>query len=621
MVNISNQQDNLKAKFDSLRQSKITVKADTFKDKISDERELGIKVLFSDKTSEEDLKVKANVFRDKISDPTTLQLRTIISDKNSEDDIKVKADTFKNKISTFSSDKVSINSKLTNIKTSKVDAANVSFKIFSDNKAIVQEKQEAKTPDYVKDNFEKAKQEIKQDINTNDTKPLGQTVILDSQSLLSLNESLSGVEKLKLLSTLGLKEIDAIIGKVTEGKGLSLNELAKLKQFSELVIDNADKIGVDKTVFVNLNKLVTGVQVSTEKFQEKRAEFDKNAQVVNQKLDKLVEALSDPKLKLDSNFVEMLSIMRNRYKGILASSNPALIAMFSAYIDKVIQTVQDVKDGKQNDPSIFRKMHADYDKFVDNLLKSIGQNKVPSKEELRAYMGELADSFYDMVQTDILPSVKNTGSSGESQAQGQEPPAISKIRSMIKMSNEEISAMSKVSLVSVRKAMSIPSVSTAMADMSSSLKLLKTSFVEVSNAKKELEEATKNLVKLLNSSDFKKSMTDVSAASELTSRNIADEIREAIEKAELLESQLDLEIDSSDSVTIIDLLEKFRSILSQLDEDLKQVRTEEEAAKMIDINYLKSVKENKDRQSFLDQNRTDSLKGSVIQAQKRFAVN
>jgi hypothetical protein len=392
MINQVTSQIDLRAKFDDLKQNKLTIKADNFKDRISEGRNLEIKVLIEDKSNEESLKLKANSFKDKISDTPKLELKALVSEKTSEEPVKVKANSFRDKL---------LFSETSSLKSSNIEVKQVSFDFTRDIQPV------AKTPSYVQEKIDEAKQGIKKEISTAPPKKSGQVINLSGEKLLTLNESLTKVGKTNLLTNQGLKNIQEIIGKVTEGSPLSLNELNDLKKFSELVIENSDKLGVNKETFIELNKLVTGVQVATENLDIKKKEFTKNTEIVNQKLDKLVEVVSDPKLNLDSNFVEMLNLLRQRYKGIIASGNPALIAMFSTYIDKVIQTVDDVKTGKQTDPTIFRKLHVDYDKFVDNLFKYLSENKVPSKDEIREYMGELADSFIDMIKTDVLPNVQS----------------------------------------------------------------------------------------------------------------------------------------------------------------------------------------------------------------------
>ncbi|MFN8578984.1 MAG: hypothetical protein U0354_19320 [Candidatus Sericytochromatia bacterium] len=589
----------LRSKFNELNKSKLTIKANNFKERIADEKTLELKVLIEDKSNSEEIKLKANDFKERISDTKTLEIKTLVSDKSSELPTKLKADNFRDKL-LFSESK--------NLKSSNIEVKQVKFD-FTNEKDTNNEK----TPDYIQVNIDKAKNDIKEDISTEKPKKTGQVINLSGEKLLSLTESLTAVEKASLLSKSGLKEIDQIIGKVVGGEPLNLSELNQLKKFSDLIIENSDKLGIKKEVFVELNKLITGVQVATEKYDIKKKEFMKNTEIVNQKLDSLVQIISDPSLKLDSNFVEMLQLLRQRYKGIIASGNPALIAMFSTYIDKVIKTVEDIKSGKQTDPTIFRKLHNDYDKFVDTLFKYLSENKVPSKDEIKQYMGELADSFIDMLNNDFLPDVKTDNKNNNSSY-------LSNMKDMMKMTSNEISSMSKVSLSSVRKAMENDKVFQAMSDMSNSIKSLKISFDELNQARKELEEANKKLISFISSKEFKAELSKVSNGNDLLSRVISDAVRESIEKAEELEDLLNLEIDTNDIPTIVDLLQKFRDIISKLDVDLKKIQQEEEASKNIDKNYLNSVKENKDRQEKLDERKADALKASLKANKEKFAI-
>lgn len=562
-----------------------------------------------DNLTNNSIKIKANLFKDKISDPRSLEIKSVINDQSMEPPVKVKANAFRDKILSFTNDKIDVNQKFTNIKSSENDPSSLEFKMLRTNNSEV--KDNSSTSDYVQNNINRVSKQIKTDIQS-EKQGIGQVITLSPENLLALSESLGNAEKLQLFTPEGLKKIDIIVGKVIEGNNLSLSDLAQLNKFSNIVLENADKLKVDKSVFQNLNSLINGVQKSSENLENKKAEFNQNAQILNQKLDSLVATLSDPKLKLDSNFVEMLNILRQRYKGIVSSNNPAMITMFSTYLDKVINTVEDIKTGKQNDPLIFRKLHTDYDKFVETLFKSISQNKFPPREELKAYMGELADSFSSMIKDQVRPNNSNFEN-----AQKQ---ALIKMRDSMKFSSNESSALSKVSLISVRKAMSNLIVSNIFSEISSSIKNVQNSSVQIFVAKNQLDKSISDLKSFLISDPFKNTFAQVFKANDFLTKVIADEIEDAIKRANELESKLNLEIDSSTSPNIINLLVKFREIISQLDIDLKKLKEKEDLSKAIDTNFLESVKDNQLRQEKLDNKKEQALKKSVEQAKEKFAI-
>lgn len=576
---------------------------------INDSLNRNIKDKF-DNLSNTSIKIKANIFRDKISDPKSLEIKSVINDKSIETPIKVKADAFRDKILSFTADNVAVNAKLTNIKSSENDPSSLEFKMLRSNNS--ETKDISKADDYVQNNIDKVSKQIKTDIQS-EKQSIGQLITLSPENLLALTESLTNVEKLQLFTPEGFKKIDTIVGKIIEGNNLSLSDLAQLNKFSNIVLENSDKLGVDKKVFQNLNLLINGVQKSSENMENKKAEFDQNAQILNQKLDSLVATLSDPKLKLDSNFVEMLNILRQRYKGIISSNNPAMITMFSTYLDKVITNVEDIKTGKQNDPLIFRKLHTDYDKFVETLFKSISQNKFPPKEELKAYMGELADSFSVMIKDQVKPGNSNSATTDQKQA-------LMKMKDIIKFSFSESSALSKVSLISVRKAMSNPTVANIFSDISLSIKNVQNSSIQIFVAKNQLDKSISDLKSFLISDPFKNAFVQVFKSNDFLTQVIADEIEDAIKRADELESKLNLEIDTSASPNIINLLVKFREIISQLDIDLKKLKEKEDLSKAIDTNFLASVKDNQLRQEKLDDKKNQALKKSLEQAKERFAI-
>ena len=615
--NISSQ--DLKAKFENINQNKITVKADIFKNKIADGINTESNITVS-KGSIESSKTGNNSYQSKISGKTVSNIHSLINDKASEGNVKVKANVFKDKILAFSNDNMAIDTRI-----SKISKVNPNLISFTTKKIDLPEtlNPEIGSNDYIKNNLDKVTDKIKDDIKTGGGT---QGVSLPTADIYALNDAFNNVQKLQLYSTKGLEKVEDIIGKVIEGKTLSLSELADLKKFSDLTIANADKLGVNKATFEKLNSLITGVQKSSENLEVKTEEFNKNAELVNKKLDALVAAVSDPKLNLDSNFVEMLNILRQRYKGIISSANPAMINMFSAYMDKVMQTIQDVKDGKERDPGIFRKLQNDYDKFSENLFNAMGQGKLPPDAEIKAYMGELSESFIDMVKTHVMPSISSgQGSSNLASSSGKvnSNPALPAMRKLMQFTPEESSVMSKVSLNSVRKAMSIDKVENAFSDISSSIKSLKMSAIDVFSAKKQLEESMSQLRKLLSSNEFKSSFSEIknlSGGDSLT-KVLADEIRAAIARAEELEAKLNLEIDNSDAPGIIDLLIKFREIITQLDIDLRKVKDKEERTKGIDKDFLKSTNDIQTRKDSLDKMRDESLKKVLKSVKEKFALN
>ncbi len=474
--------------------------------------------------------------------------------------------------------------------------------------------------DYVKENITKVTRSLKSDVLAVTSSEVG--VVLNSVDIYALSDAVTNATKLSFLTPKGLENVNNLVDKVISGEKLSLIELSNLKSFSDLVISKAEKLGVNKEPFEKLTNLVIGVQKSSENVKIKTEEFNQNAQLVNQKLDDLVVAVSDLSLKLDSNFIEMLNILRQRYKGVVSSSNPAMINMFSVYIDKVMQTVQNVKSGKEKDPTIFRKLQVDYDKFTENLFTSLAQGKVPNASEMKSYMGESADSFAGMLKTYVVnPQINSSNLNSRSYqtitssniSQSSRRSNIEELKKLMRFTLSESALMSKITLTSVRKAMENEKVSQAFSEVSLSLNHFKNSSIELNNANKQLEEDMKKLKEFLSSDEFKKPFSNLANNSnDALGQVIANEIRESMARADKLEAKLNLELDTSKSPTIIDLLVKFRKIISQLDIDLRKIKDSENASKLIDDNFLKNSRDVQQRKDLLNKFRSIENKSNIL---------
>lgn len=93
---------------------------------------------------------------------------------------------------------------------------------------------------------------------------------------------------------------------------------------------------------------------------------------------------------------------------------------------------------------------------------------------------------------------------------------------------------------------------------------------------------------------------------DLRSVYMQEEINSLIEKAEELESQLSLEIDNPESSAIVQLLVKFREIITKLDEELRVLKNKGLKEKSIDNKYLSSVNDNSTRNDF-----SNNLRNSI----------
>ena len=586
-------------KSDYTSQGKITLKADTFRNKITDSgNNAENKISVDESPIEKPITIKN---QNKLLLKTSSNIKSLVN-KKTEVSVKIKANMFKDKISAFSTDNISINTQLT--KESSLDPNLVSFK----NKTPLLERinNQVRETHNVMTNLYKAPVEI------NDNKKFTSS---PSANIYALSEAFSNAQRLQLFSIKGLEKVKRIINRSIEGKILSFDELDHLKKFSDLVINNSDKLGINQDPFENLRSLTGKVQKSIEDAHLKTEGFNRNAQSIDQKLADLVNAASDPKLNLDSNFVKMLNIVSQRYKDIIFSADPDMINLFFVYIDKLIQTIQDIKLAKEKDPVIFRKLQTDYNNFSQNLFNILEQDKIYSEAgKFNLYMGELSEPFIDMLKTKFSMKSSHKEISNYNLVPTKE---------VMQFSSEESLIISKVSLSSVRKATSVETVINASTEINRCMKSLKIMAIDVFKAKQQLKEAISQLRKFLNFDQFKISFSELETLSEDDSltKVLADETRAAIDRADELEAKLNLEIDNSDAPGIVDLLIKFREIITQLEMNLKQIKEQEEKSKAIDDNFLATNNDIQTRKNSLDKMMDEALKKSLKSVKEKFALS
>lgn len=570
--------------------------------------------------------------------------------------VKIKADAFKNKVSHSNEDLITIedNVDLKNnpIVNSSADINTNSFNFqqakankqnetkFPDNKEneiaeirIAGEQRDNSSSSYVIKNIEIAKNQITDLINNNDG-PSGKrkniqfsSNAFDQETMLLLTNAARKLEKSKAMSPENLNKINEIIDRIIEGKGDKLTnlELKQLKEFCIQVVENSEELGIAKADFQSLSTLIDGVMVARDAVRGKREDFLKQAEATEKKLENLVKIVSDPSLTIDSNFVEMLVTVKAKYASIQASGDPVAIAIYSAYLDKIMQTLENIKSGKQKDPGIFRKIQAEYENFSKNLFQKLGTNQLPT-EEIKTYLGEASGPVITMLQLEIndnyLPSGKKHYEGGGLEGDGLvskdlKPSStdnlltghlniFEKRKSLLSFTPEESSGISKVNLNSVRKALENEKVSTAISELRSSVIDLNKKYQELADAELKLKNIEQILINLLLSNSFKKAWQYLEKDPDSVNNKLTEIIEQFIANADKLQEEMDLSVDPS-AANMIDLLRIFRKIIVELDIELKRINKNKREQDLIDENFSKAIRDNKERQEKLDIAKNDFI--------------
>ena len=147
-----------------------------------------------------------------------------------------------------------------------------------------------------------------------------------SELLYILADGTTALEKTKSFSEKDLNEVNNIFGKIIEGKKIHESELIKLRNVASFLLKNSDKLNLNKENFQKLYEYSDGLLVASKNVEQKTDEFKKQVEIVNQKLEKLTEAISDPNLKLNSNFIEMFKITGAKYNEVRNSNDTLSIA-------------------------------------------------------------------------------------------------------------------------------------------------------------------------------------------------------------------------------------------------------------------------------------------------------
>ncbi len=589
------------------------IKVVEFKDKVEPKIELpGLedesieKLIHENEDLVNPIKIKADVFKDKVNQTTDNTLAT-------EDNYN-----FKNKSNANSSN-------------SKLNINSFNFSVNKSGKQTDNNQENYETKDYspaayVSLQFDNATAQIKDLISKNSLKnEQYSSNAFNNETMYFLSDAVKILEQYKAIAPTNLDKMTDIINMIVSGQGdkLSDADLKELKEFCLEAAESAEKMDLSKSDFQSIATLIDGVMVARENVKGKKEAFINQAEITGKKLLNLITVVSDPKLKIDSNFVEMLTIVKAKYAAILDSRDPVAIAIYSAYLDKIMQALEDIKSGKQKDPSIFRKIQTEYENFAKGLFHKLGNGQVPV-EELKNFMGEAAGPVISMLEIELKESKAKGHKSARSLS--NLPPGTDehttvhtgptttedttineKRKKLLTFPQDESSKISKISLISVRKSMENDAVSFVVSDVRSSVEQLNKKSKELASAELNLRKTQGELVKFLSSENFYETWKKFMDGSGLEENNLPEIIEALILKAERMIEEMDLSVDPA-AADMSELLKKFREIIVELDLELRRINKKEDDQELLDEKFSKALRDNRERQEMLDKARNEAVK-------------
>ncbi|MFN8673705.1 MAG: hypothetical protein U0457_16715 [Candidatus Sericytochromatia bacterium] len=500
---------------------------------------------------------------------------------------KVKADKFTSKILEIDDNKV----------VSKTIAPNFNFLDAKNKENSSAESKEDNN--YIIKSLGTAKERL-ENIVSNNTKNTENTVNqLGLEHLYIVSDAITLVENKKLFSDPKLKELNELLGKITEGKALTKAELNTLNSFATFMLNKSDSLGLDKAGFQKIINLTNGILKAQEKIAEKTKDFMQKTEQLDNRLKNLLSIVSDPKMKLSPYFTQMLQDLASKYEKIKNSGNPISIELYSVYLDNIFKAMESV--GSSNEPSkgiIFEKIQKDYERMVDKLFQGLGKGEIP-EQELKLYLGDKAESLISLIKSKI----REVSTRGNMSGNNFKPtPNLNKffdeMKSNLTFSNEERANITKLTVDDIKTIMKNEKVANSIKEIRNDIKNLNKSFSELSKAYQEIDKLYNDLDKELK--NIQSNLSKIERNSEKIDEMINEELKKLIQIAE--ESFDKLSLDVSDSTSnLVELLQKFRAIIVELDLNLRAIKNKVAEKKSIDDSYLKGVKEREDRKKISDE--------------------
>lgn len=530
----------------------------------------------------------------------TSNVNQIKSIKDLSSNSNFKSATFDTNSFNFSdkSKKITINDKSVKMETINVKATSFINQL---------EKQFANTSgsNYVQENLNKYTSELK-DVLNGIKSERSEEIPIDF--IYSLSDVLSQLEKSTSFSKENLNQINSILDKITTQEKLTGEELLKLKDFSSYIVKNSQNIGIDPKEFEKLGSLIDGVSKAREIVNQKRDEFNVKVDALEQKMQLFLSLCKDPSMKVDSNFVAMVQTVTDKYKGIKSSGNEVSVAMFSTYMDKLFSTMEDIKSGKETNPLAFASLQREYQNSVNQVLIEMSKGQKPISIQSNGFWGKMAKDVYVMIERQAKAKAEQGGTTLSDSYKEM----ARDIKTQISFTPTESKTISQVRADSVKKVMNDERISTMVSDIRESTNDIAISFKELNQSQSFLEEIEIELRKYINSDEFTTSFESLLESDSLD--NVLDSIiQDIIKTADYLESSINFDFILSDSIST--LFEKFRTIVTDLEEQTKKLNQDSFEKKRIEEKHSKEIRDNKEYQNRLDKDR-EELKRNFLSSLK-----
>lgn len=458
---------------------------------------------------------------------------------------------------------------------------------------------------YVQENLNKYTSELKDVLNGIKSE---RSEEIPTDFIYSLSDVLSQLEKSTSFSKDNLNQINSILDKITTQEKLTGNELVKLKDFSSYIVQNAQTIGIDPKEFEKLGSLIDGVSKAREVVNQKRDEFNVKVDALEQKMEQFLSICKDPSMKVDSNFVAMVQAVTDKYKGIKSSGNEVSVAMFSTYMDKLFSTMEDIKSGKETNPLAFANLQREYQTSVNQALIEMSKGQKPTSIQSNGFWGKMAKDVYVMIERQAKAKAEQGGTTLSDTYKEM----ARDIKTQISFTPTESKTISQVRADSVKKVMNDERMYTMVSDIRESTTDVAISFKELNQSQSFLEEIEIELRKYINSDEFTTSFESLLESDSLD--NVLDSIiQDIIKTADYLESSINFDFILSDSIST--LFEKFRTIVTDLEEQTKKLNQDSFEKKRIEEKHSKEIRDNKEYQNRLDKDR-EELKRNFLSSLK-----
>jgi hypothetical protein len=371
-----------------------------------------------------------------------------------------------------------------------------------------------------------------------------------SKSMLIQQDLLNKIELIMDKSLpLSIQDVDNLKNNVSDlckVEGVTSQSLVK---FKDLII---------KSKYIKGNK-----DIVTEKYLSESKNVNNCATQLQIEIKKL-------RPEQQNGFTKTISELLEKYEIALKSGDVTKIAMYSALIEKILARVREGKTEEQekNTGKTIGQDISDLITEYDNLVnRSFSSDDKTILDDLKKYLGE---DRYNL----ILNSAKKEqnsqnyeGSNNVSKGKNDDDIVLNHIRNSIGVKTSDGKITKPKPIISNELKQELSKVTSRnMIDLFKNNPDFKKAFDNFEESNKKFIDAQINLSRFLikiNDIFVKPNKKD-----DFVEQNLREELRKLIEKVEIMEENLNLDVNIGET-TIVTLLEKFRDIINKLDIDTR----------------------------------------------------